>query len=65
MIKTYQFYDKKQKNKNKKKMPKKYMKAFNNIFYELAIVLLSYCFEEATGFDVKASFSSRLKKRMG
>ena len=36
MIKTYQFYDKKQKNKNKKKIPKKYMKAFNNIFYELA-----------------------------
>ena len=24
---------------------------------------LSYCFEEATGFDVKVSFSSRLKKK--
>ena len=35
MIKTYKFYDKKQKSKQKKK-PKKYMKALNNIFYELA-----------------------------
>ena len=32
MIKTYQFYDKKQKNQNKKKIPKKYMKALITFF---------------------------------